>query len=225
MVSKGSAAEKPPPPRRNRRGTAKSGGRRKADSPERPDSELRLGGRLKHARLLLGLSLREVADLAGVSEGYISKLENDRVRPSLATLHRLANGLRTNIGALVSETDPFGKNVTVIHASRRPVFQFTDGRGGEGITLEKLIPSQPDNLLQANMHIVKPGGGSDELISHTGQEFGFVLEGVVELIVGDEYVLVAEGDAFCFNSELPHGYRNKGEKTARILWVNSPPTF
>ncbi len=186
---------------------------------------LHLGGRLKHARLLLGFSLRQVAEAAGITEGYVSKLENDRVRPSLATLHRLANILQTTIGELVSEADPFGKNVVVVLRDRRQVFQFTDGRAGVGTSLEKLIPSRPNNLLQANIHVVAPGGGSEELISHRGQEFGFVLEGQLELLVGDEVYWLSEGDAFCFNSELPHGYRNKGEATARIVWVNTPPTF
>ena len=185
---------------------------------------LHLGGRLKHARLLLGFNLRQVAEAAGITEGYVSKLENDRVRPSLATLHRLANILQTNIGELVS-TDPFGKNVVVVLRDRRQVFQFTDGRGGVGTSLEKLIPSRPDNLLQANIHVVVPGGGSEELISHRGQEFGFVLEGQLELLVSDEVYLLSAGDAFCFDSELPHGYRNKGEATARIVWVNTPPTL
>lgn len=190
-----------------------------------PAPALHLGGRLKHARLLLGFSLRQVAEAAGVTEGYVSKLENDRVRPSLATLHRLAHALQTNIGELMSESGSFGRNAVVVMRDRRPVFEFADGRRGIGTSLEKLIPSRPDNLLQANIHVVAPGGGSEELISHRGQEFGFVLEGQLELLVGDETHRVSEGDAFCFDSELPHGYRNKGEATARVVWVNTPPTF
>ena len=186
---------------------------------------MHLGGRLKHARLLLGFSLRQVAAAAGVTEGYVSKLENDRVRPSLATLHRLANILQTNIGELMSDSGSFGKNAVVVRQDRRQVFEFTDGRKGIGTSLEKLIPSRSDNLLQANIHVVTPGGGSEELISHRGQEFGFVLEGQLELLVGDETYQISEGDAFCFDSQLPHGYRNNSEVTARIVWVNTPPTF
>ena len=133
--------------------------------------------------------------------------------------------LQTNIGELESEADPFGKNVVVVQRDRQQASQFTDGHEGVGTSFEKLIPSGPDNLLQANVHVVAPGGGSEELISLRGQEFGFVLEGQLELLVGDEVYWVSEGDAFCFNSELPHGYRNKGEAPARIIWVNTLPTF
>lgn len=200
-------------------------GDRTGGSSVRVEPDIRLGGRFKHARLLLGMNLRQIADLAGVSESYVSKLENDHVRPSLATLHRLANALQTNISALVSEAEPFGKNVTVVKANRRTAFQFSDGRSGDGIRLEKLIPSQPDNLLQANVHVIAPGSGSEELISHTGQEFGYVLEGALELIVGDETYRLGAGDAFCFSSKHPHGYRNKSDQTVRVVWVNTPPTF
>ena len=193
--------------------------------PANPEPVFRLGGRLKHARLLLGLSLKQVAELTNITESYVSKLENDRVRPSLATLHRLAGALQTNISDLVAEGEPHGKNVTIISRERRPVFQFADGRSGKGTSLEKLIPSGPENLLQANVHVVAPGGGSEDLISHRGQEFGYVLEGQLELVVGDETHLIAEGDAFCFNSGLPHGYRNRASETARVIWVNTPPTF
>lgn len=207
----------------NARGAALN--KRRRDLSSEKESTPRLGGRLKHARLLLGVSLRQVAEAAGVTEGYVSKLENDRVRPSLATLHRLANVLQTNISELVSESDRFRKNAIVVPRDRRQVFAFADGRGGVGTSLEKLIPSRPDNLLQANMHVVAPGGGSEEQISHRGQEFGYVLEGQLELLVGDEVYELKEGDAFCFDSELPHGYRNKSKVTARIIWINSPPTF
>lgn len=188
-------------------------------------SALRLAGRLKHARLLLGFSLRQVAEAAGVTEGYVSKLENCRVRPSLATLHKLANVLKTNISELVSEGDVDGRNLVVVQSERRRAFEFSDEHGGAGTSLEKLIPSRRDNLLQANIHVVAPGGGSEELISHKGQEFGFVLEGRLDLLVGDDIFRIKEGDAFFFDSEVPHGYRNTSGRVARVVWVNTPPTF
>ena len=164
---------------------------------------VRIGARLKHARLLIGINLRTAAELAGITESYLSKLENDRVRPSLATLHRIANALDTNISALTSETEPTQGYATVIKQEQRPAIEFgDDGDNAEGIRLEKLMPSSPANLLQANVHVVSPGGGSKEQISHRGQEFGYVLEGSLQLIVCDETYEISAGDAFSFNSSL-----------------------
>jgi quercetin dioxygenase-like cupin family protein len=72
---------------------------------------------------------------------------------------------------------------------------------------------------------VEAGGSSGGTITHVGEELGFVLEGEVEIMLGDKPYLLKEGDSIFFPSELPHGYRNPGDKTARILWINTPPTF
>ena len=58
-----------------------------------PPTEIRIGIRLKHARLTKGLSLRQLADEVGCSESFISKIENDKVRPSFSTLHRIVAAL------------------------------------------------------------------------------------------------------------------------------------
>ncbi|MCY1234961.1 HTH-type transcriptional regulator PuuR [compost metagenome] len=80
-------------------------------------------------------------------------------------------------------------------------------------------------LLQANIHIVWPGEASDGQIEHQGEEVGYVLEGQLELMLGDDVYLIGPGDAFTFASQVPHGYRNVGDVVARVLWVNSPATF
>ena len=188
-------------------------------------SEPRVGTRLRHARILLGMSLREVAQRANVTEGYVSKVENDKVLPSLATLHRIANALETNISALLAMPENTGKIVSVIKADKRPIMRFDKPDNGDGVILERLSPVRPDSLLQSNIHVVEAGGGSGEPISHRGQEMGMVLEGVLDLFVGDETHRLDAGDSFSFNSEHEHYYRNASNGTTRVLWVNTPPTF
>jgi uncharacterized cupin superfamily protein len=91
--------------------------------------------------------------------------------------------------------------------------------------LERLIPQTRNALLQVNIHQVEPGGGSHGLISHVGEEMGYVLEGMLDLTVGEQNRRLFAGDSFFFPSEQPHGYANPGVTVARILWVNTPPTF
>jgi transcriptional regulator with XRE-family HTH domain len=185
----------------------------------------RLGPRLRYARTLLGLSLREVAEQVGISESFVSKIENDRVKPSLATLHKLVTALQTNIGFLFADSENDSQQVILNRQGKRPVIRVLGRSRRRSIMLERLIPSRPENLLQANIHVVPPGEGTDELISHSGQEFGFILEGDVDLIVAGETYKLSQGDAFVFESVHPHGYRNGSSKIVRIIWVNTPPTF
>jgi len=184
-----------------------------------------LGPRLRHARILMGLSLRELADRVGVSESFVSKVENNRVRPSLATLHELVTVLQTNIGVLFADPHEESERVMLIRDGKRPIIRVGGSGAARGVALERLIPAQPENLLQANVHVVPPGGGTEEMISHSGQEFGFILEGRVELIVAGQKYDLSQGDAFVFQSSNPHGYRNRSRRTAKIIWVNTPPTF
>ncbi|WP_342050640.1 MULTISPECIES: helix-turn-helix domain-containing protein [unclassified Cupriavidus] len=182
-----------------------------------PSPTATLGLRLKHARLVAGLTLLQVARKADCSESLLSKLERGLATPSLAMLHRLAVALDTNIAALTSEEAPLDSPIR--RAGERHVI-----RAG-GIALERLVLPQRGGLLQANIHIVSPGEASDGQIVHAGEEVGYVLEGTLELMLGDETYVIQAGDAFHFPSHVAHGYRNVGTGIARVLWVNSPATF
>ncbi len=185
----------------------------------------RFGIRLRHARKLRGLSLDELSTRVGLTEGYLSKIENDRSMPSIPTLHRIVEALGININALFSETERDGGPVLVIRREDRPRMETGHRRSGDRVVLEQLVPSGPEHMLQINIHVIEAGGGSREAISHRGQEFGLVLEGCLDLSVDGNWVNLREGDSFYFDSSLGHYYVNPGSGIARILWVNTPPTF
>lgn len=188
-----------------------------------PTEEIKIGTRLKHLRRLRGLSLKEVAESAGCSEGYMSKIENDKAAPSLATLHRIVSALDTNLAYLFDSKS--GEDAVVSPAGSRPIIDLDPLRRGKGLRLERVIPYSEAHLLQCNVHIVEPGGTSEGQIEHEGEEVGYVLEGEIELHLEDKAYQLKAGDAFYFHSSRPHGYRNPGDRTARIFWVNTPPTF
>jgi uncharacterized cupin superfamily protein len=80
-------------------------------------------------------------------------------------------------------------------------------------------------LLQGDIHVIEPQASSDEQISHVGEELGYVIEGELELTLGDTVYMLQPGDSFYFPSTLPHSYRNPGKRVTRVLWINTPPTF
>ena len=191
----------------------------KADS----DALRRVGTRLHHARRLREMRMKDVALAAGCSESLISKIENNKAVPSLGVLHRICEALDLTLGELLSAQDANGSVVT--RAGERRVVDIDPLRKGTGIRLERLVPYAKGHLIQGNIHIIAPGGSSDGTISHVGEEVGYVLAGEIELIVGDETYRLRAGDSFYYNSELRHGYRNRGKAEARVLFVNTPPTF
>jgi transcriptional regulator with XRE-family HTH domain len=197
------------------------------DRPSKADeaNEVRIGSRVRHARLLKGFNLRRLAEAVGCSESLISKVENNKARPSIATFHRIAKALETNMAALLGGPDFGGAPVEIMRSGCRPVLRVGAEYRGEGMTLERIIPQFRGMLLQANLLQIDPGGFSDGLIEHDGEEFGYVIEGELELAVSGSVHLIRAGDSFYFPSHLPHCYRNAGSRVARVMWVNTPPTF
>ena len=94
-------------------------------------TELKIGARLKHARLLAGVRMRELAEKVGCTEGMISKIENDRVVPSLPMLQRLVEALDRDLPSF------FGSNVDepgiVLRAGQRPIATTDPIREGHGV--------------------------------------------------------------------------------------------
>lgn len=188
--------------------------------------EIRIGGRLKHARLIKGLRLQDLANTLECSESFLSKIENNKVRPSLSMLHQITSALDISISVLFAgQNDPEIEQIQIIRAKERQVIRTNPVRSGPGIALERLVAMERSTLLEVNIHRVDPGGHTDGLISHEGEEIGFLLEGNLELELNGTWYAFSEGDSFFFRSTLPHGYRNVGDKIARVLWVNTPPTF
>jgi quercetin dioxygenase-like cupin family protein len=177
------------------------------------------------------MTLKALAEQAGCSESLLSKVEGGHATPSLAMLHKLAIALDTNIAALLCA--PAMTASPVQRASERPSVRFPGARGQTGgrkradgsIILERLVVPSPGQLLQGDIHVLEPRARSDEQIHHVGEELGYVLEGELELTLGDRSYRLQAGDSFYFSSTEPHSYRNPGDTVTRILWVNTPPTF
>jgi len=186
---------------------------------------LRLGLRIKYARLAKGMRLADLAKVSNCSESLISKIENNKATPSLNTLHRLAKGLGMTIATLLG--DHVASQGIVMRKGQRPILSrlSLNGTGVDGVETELLIPFGAESVLQATLFRVQPGARSDGMRQHEGDEVGYVLSGDIALTVdGDTYSLQA-GDAFFFSSTRPHEVTNPGNTVAEIVWVNTPPTL
>ncbi|MGE0715845.1 MAG: cupin domain-containing protein [Alphaproteobacteria bacterium] len=200
--------------------------RRTPAADETADGTLaEIGTRLRHARLTKGITLRRLADQVGCTESFLSKVENDKVRPSLAVLHRIVTALEISVAKLFSEAPAGAGPVAVMRAGTRPAIRMDPLRRGRGVVLERVVPNALAKLLEANIHHVAAKGSSDGFIQHDGEEFGLVLTGSLDLTVDGITYRVEQGDSFFFDSSLPHGYRNPGDGEASILWVNTPKSF
>ncbi len=182
--------------------------------------QLQVGARIRHARILKGLRMRDLADTVGCDESMISKIESGKVIPSLAMLNRLVTALDRDLASFFGlEID--SHKLVQTEADRIRV-EGDALRGGKGVTYERLVPLAAGNLLEANIHIVEPGGEKEDSITHQGEATGYLIEGEIELNIDGTVYHMKAGDSFFYKAYLPNSYRNIGETTAKIIWVNTP---
>ncbi len=182
--------------------------------------DLQVGARLKHARLLAGVRMRELALKVGCTEGMISKIENARVVPSLPMLQRLVQALGRDLQSFFgSSPDSPGM---VLRARQRPIATTDPIREGRGVHYERLVPFGAGNLLEGNIHVIAPDGIKYDPITHQGETVGYVIQGHLELTIEGTLYSLNTGDSFFFKNHLTNSYRNPGPREARVLWVNTP---
>lgn len=197
------------------------------------DTLLQLGARLRAQRSQLGLTLAQVAEAAGFSTGYISQIERDLCTPSLSALRVLADVLQVPIAELLAQEDELSLDqqdsqachtaVGVVRRNQRKKLIYPDGNIAHELITPRMLGSF--EFLWAE---IPPGGSNrDELYSHPGggTECGIVLEGSVEILIGDEVFTLGEGDSIAYDASLPHRWRNIGDVDAHTVWVISPPDF
>ncbi|GEO36361.1 transcriptional regulator with XRE-family HTH domain [Skermanella aerolata] len=181
---------------------------------------LKVGVRLRHARLLKGMRMKDLATAVDCDESMISKIESGKVLPSIPMLNKLVHALDRDMASF------FGLRIDEHMLVQKPEERlkvFVDAlRGGTGVTYERLVPVGAGNLLEANVHVVAPGGEKIDLITHQGEAVGYLVCGEIELTIDDTTYRMSAGDSFFFKAYLTNSYRNVGDVEARIIWVNTP---
>lgn len=186
------------------------------DSQHRTD--VAVGDRIRLLRKARNRSLKDVAQRAGLSVGFLSQVERGLSSVSIRALARIADALDAGI-ADVFPSDGLEDDST------RIVARVKDRRRidlpNTAMIKERLTPFNQSPQLDIYMLTLEPGGSSgEEPYVHDGAEAGFVLEGGLELIVEGRKFILSEGDSFRFNSHRPHQFRNAGDRIAKAVWVN-----
>ena len=178
-----------------------------------------IGKMIKELRTDQGLTLRQLADMIGVSSSYISQVENEKASPSIATLRLIAHALGIRVVDFFS--DELIQDPAVLPPSLWTKVLIPDWEAD----VKQLVHIVGDKRMQPFHTVVPPGGGPKENYSHPGEEFGFVLEGELTLTLGAEVHVLKKGWAVYFSSLIPHSWQNDGEETCRLIWVVSPPSW
>src|SRR5450755_4661004 len=178
-----------------------------------------VGARLRGIRTTFGLSQRELAKRAGVTNGLISLIEQHRVSPSVRSLKKELDGIP------IALADFF----TMDLGGKPQVFFPREELANIG-TMSVELRLVGGRLAKRGMSILHeryaPNADTgEEMLTHAGEEGGVIVKGKIELTVGGESRVLSAGDAYYFKSSVPHRFRNVGREECEIVSASAPPSF
>jgi len=178
-----------------------------------------LGARLRAVRSLYGLSQRELARRAGVTHATISLIEGDRVSPSVSSLKKVLDGIPLSLASFFTLDIDEQRGIFYRAADLPDV--------GSGDVAFHLVGADRQDRAMTMLHeVYAPGAdtGPDMLV-HEGEESGVVVRGRIELTVAGKSQRLGPGDAYYFESRLPHRFRNADDEPCEIISANTPPSL
>jgi transcriptional regulator with XRE-family HTH domain len=188
---------------------------------EHPEDGMTLdvGSHLRAVRTMYGLSQRELAKRAGVTNGLISLIEQNRVSPSVSSLKKVLDGIPMSLAEFFTLD---------LSASPQVFYQgdeLTD-LGDRSVSLRLVAARRPNRAMSVMHERYAPGADTGaDMLRHEGEEGGVVVRGRIELTVGGETRVLSPGDAYYFTSAIPHRFRNVGTEPCEIISASTPPTF
>ncbi len=178
-----------------------------------------MGDKLRAIRKMHGFSQRELAKRAGVTNGMISLIEQNRTSPSISSLRKVLAGIPMSIGDFF--TLDLESDAAIFYKAK----DLPD-LGAAGVQLRLVGHKRPDRKLSILHEIYPPGADTGpEMLSHEGEEGGVVVEGEIEVSVGTRHRVLKPGDAYYFESRLPHRFHNRADRRCVIISASTPPTF
>ncbi len=175
-----------------------------------------LGRKIKQMRNQLGLTQEELADRCELTKGYISQLENNLNSPSIATLTDILAALGSNLSEFFREET----EEKVVFTKEEFIEKDTDG-----VIWNWLIPNAQKNMMEPVLVELAENVSTTGDVPHEGEEFGYVLEGKIAIVLGSKRYICKKGEAFYYAAEKPHSILNKAKGKAKFLWVSTPPNF
>jgi transcriptional regulator with XRE-family HTH domain len=180
-----------------------------------------IGARLQAVRMNKGLSQRELAKRVGVTNSTISLIEQNKVSPSVSSLKKVLDGIP------ISLADFFTLDLAG-DAADGPFYTADDmpDLGNNDIHYFLVGKRRGNRQMCLLREVMPPGSDTGEtMLAHDGEEGGVIVQGQVEVTVGDQVRVLGPGEAYYFESRTPHRFRNIGNEPAILVSANTPPTF
>jgi transcriptional regulator with XRE-family HTH domain len=181
--------------------------------------DLDIGGRLRAVRLHHGLSQRQLARRAGIANATISMIESNGINPSVGALKRILDSIPMGLSEFFAFENARPQKLFYRQADLTEI-------GREGISYRQVGAGLQDRALQILSERYEPGADTGRImLSHAGEEGAVIVRGRLEVFAGEEHAILGPGDAYYFDSSLPHRFRNSGNEVCELISACTPPSF
>lgn len=183
-----------------------------------------VGARLKQVREAHGFSQRQLAQRAGVTNGTISLIEQNRCSPSVSSLRKVLEGIPMPLSEFFSAGDLPPREQIFFRKEELVELTSVLGRDKVGTISFRQVGDLRGRSLQVLHERYAPGADTGRtMLRHDSEEGGIVISGQIELTVGDRREILSPGDAYLFDSRIPHRFRNLGDEECVIISACTPP--
>jgi transcriptional regulator with XRE-family HTH domain len=178
-----------------------------------------VGARLRFIRTQKGISQRELARRAGVTNATVSLIESNRMNPSVGALKRVLDGIPIGLSeffalSLTKADKLFWRADELLEIGKGPISYLQVGG------------NLPERKLQILKERYEPGADTGRImLTHEGEEGAVIVSGRLEVTVDGQRRVLSPGDAYFFDSRLPHRFRNIGDDPCELISAGTPPTF
>lgn len=186
------------------------------------DMNIDVGKKIRELRKNKKFSIIDLSQESGLSTGLISQIERNMVVPSIKVMWKIANVLEVNIGYFFDEDDENIEEKIVVRKNHRKSINTNDSTKSYELLMPNLNNKSIEFIL---ITLNKETKINKELVSHKGEECGYIIEGKMKIILENKEYILEKGDSFYFDSKIPHVYENYGDETCVLVCAMTPPSF
>ncbi|MEG2384901.1 MAG: XRE family transcriptional regulator [Erysipelotrichaceae bacterium] len=175
-----------------------------------------IGYKLKQLRIKNALTLEELASRCELTKGFLSQVERNLTSPSVSTLNDILEALGISLALFFQEAK-----------EERVVFTqddfFVDEQ--DDCTIHWIVPNAQKNEMEPILLELNENGISQTIDPHEGEEFGYVIQGKIILVNGEDEHPIKKGETFYISGKSSHYLKNTTKQKAQVLWITTPPIF
>ncbi len=176
-----------------------------------------IGKRINLRRKELGLSLRELGDLAGVTASFLSQIENEQVSPSLNSLQSISTALKVPIFYLLNE----GTNGNVVRANERTKVFFPDSKIGYDLLTSDFSKQMMSYIIQMEPHATRVAVP----LSKSTEQWMHVISGRMRIVVSEDTFYLDEGDTVYYDGDMLVEFGSDSDEKLVVICCITPPVF